>query len=244
MGQLKRLVADLPQRNEPTLYAYTYSDTASFEEEIDEWFSYGSAEARRLDRGKIQFGTRWKSFTQKSWKEEAWERKKEFVKREVEGLEGRKGEQARRKSVSRLMHIVLGVWDETAGNGKPLSLVTDHDEHEREGEPQVRSQATKSHLESMKDGVKLITEVGGVRRIYDAMRTILDGARDDEYREAREAQAIIPDEIDNIMTVMYVVVEVARCYPEQFTATKDAIGMFSLPTHFRCSTNFCSLTAT
>lgn len=241
--QLKRLVADFPQRNEPTIYAYTYSDTATFEEEIDQWFAYGSAETNRLNRGKIQFGTRWKSFSQKNWNEESWERKREFVKGEVEGLEGRKGEQARRKSVLRLMHILLGVWDETAGLGRPLSLVTDHDEHAREGDPQIRSQATKSQLEAMKDGVKLITEVAGVKGVFDALRTILDGVREDDYREAREAQATIPDEIDNIMTVMYVIVEVTRCYPEQYTATKEALGMCSLFSP-RCEANSQSLLTT
>lgn len=229
LQQLQRIVADFPTRNEPTTYAYTYGDTATFEEEIDEWFAYGAAENNRVKRCAVQFGTRWKTFSQKAWSEESWERKKEFVKREVDGLESKKSEQARRKSLCRLMHILLGVWDETAGIGKPLSLVTDHEECEREGEPQIRSQATKSQLDGMKEGVQLLTEVGGVKAVFNALKTIFESVRDEEYREAREAQAqqgvgAIPDESDNIMTVMYVIIEVTRAYPSQFTATKEALS--------------------
>lgn len=234
LQQLQRIVADFPARNEPTIYAYTYGDTAPFEEEIDEWFSYGAAENNRVKRCGVQFGTRWKTFSQKTWSEESWERKMEFVKREVDGLESKKSEQARRKSLCRLMHILLGVWDETAGLGKPLSLVVDHEEHEREGVPQIRSQATKSQLEAMKEGVKLITEVDGVKAVYNALKTIFDSVRDEEYREPREAQVqqgvgAIPDEIDNIMTVMYMIIEVTRCYPSEFTATKSALGKLPFP---------------
>ncbi len=224
--QLKRIVAELP-KNEPMSYAYEYADTGSFEEEIDEWFSYGTTENNRISRAKIQFGTRWRSFSQKTWTEEPWGRKKEFVKREVEGLAGKKGDNARRKAVARLMHVALGVWEESAGIGKSLSLTIDHEQNKRDGEPQVRSQATKCQIDAMKDGVRLVAETGGVRAVFDTMRKIV-GVRDDEYGEARDASGqgntgVMTDEIDNIMTVMYVLVEVTRNWPEEFKATKDDI---------------------
>ncbi len=64
--QLKRIVTDFPKAD-PTSYAFTYADTATFEEEVDEWFSYNEAEYRRLNRARATFERRWKKFIGKSW---------------------------------------------------------------------------------------------------------------------------------------------------------------------------------
>lgn len=170
--QLKRIVSEFP-RVEPTSYAFVYEDTASFEEEIDEWFAYGNVETLRVNRARVCWGGRWKQTSKKLWSEEDRSVKKEFVRRECEGLKGEAG--GRRKSLQRLMHVLLGVWDESAGTAKPLAHVVNSIWDE--GEPQVRSQATKSQIDAMKEGVALVTECGGVSAAYDAMRVILDGVR-------------------------------------------------------------------
>jgi hypothetical protein len=172
--QLKRLVSEFP-RAEPTSYAFTYADTATFEEEIDEWFAYGSAENMRVSRARVSFGARWKQFSGRLWGEETRETRRDFVRRECEGLRGESG--AKRKALMRVMHILLGVWDESAGVGKKLSHVLDCEGKWEEGEPQVRSQATRSQVDAMKEGVQLVTECGGIPALYDTMRAILDGVR-------------------------------------------------------------------
>lgn len=171
--QLKRIVSDFP-RVEPTSYAFTYADTASFEEEIDEWFGYGNTESLRVNRARVCWGGRWKQSSKKLWMEEERSVKSEFVRRECEGLKGEAG--GRRKSLQRIMHILLGVWDESAGTAKPLAHAS-RDVGPGEEEPQIRSQATKSQIDAMKDGVALVTECGGVAAAFQAMVTILDGVR-------------------------------------------------------------------
>ena len=169
--QLKRIVSDFP-RVEPTSYAFTYADMASFEEEIDEWFGYGNTESLRVNRARVCWGGRWKQTSKKLWMEEERSVNREFVRRECEGLKGEAG--GRRKSLQRIMHILLGVWDESAGTAKPLA----HASRDTGGEePQIRSQATKSQIDAMKDGVALVTECGGVPAAFHAMATILDGVR-------------------------------------------------------------------
>lgn len=222
--QLKRIVADFPKA-EPINYAYTYKETGSFEEEIDEWFCYGSSEQNRLNRARIQFGTRWRGFSQKSWTEESREKKVDFVKRELASLATKKTEGAKRKALMRMMHVALGVWDESAGLGKTLSLVADHEENNREGQPQTRSQATKTHVDSIKEGVQIITQSGGISVIYEAMRFALDAIKDDSYKGERDAQAAqgVSDEIENYLTTMYMLVEVARNWPDEMQTTKEKI---------------------
>lgn len=159
---------------EPTSYAFTYADTASFEEEIDEWFGYGNTESLRVNRARVCWGGRWKQSSKKLWMEEERSVKIEFVRRECEGLKGDAG--GRRKSLQRIMHILLGVWDESAGTAKPLAHAS-RAVGVGEEEPQIRSQATKSQIDAMKDGVALATECGGVAAAFQAMAAILDGVR-------------------------------------------------------------------
>ncbi|OBT56190.1 hypothetical protein VE04_04063 [Pseudogymnoascus sp. 24MN13] len=222
--QLKRIVSDFP-RVEPTSYAFTYADTASFEEEIDEWFGYANTESLRVNRARVCWGGRWKQSSKKLWMEEERSVKSEFVRKECEGLKGEAG--GRRKSLQRIMHILLGVWDESAGTAKPLAHAS-RDMGVGEEEPQIRSQATKSQVDAMKDGVALVTECGGVAAAFQAMAAILDGVRNEEYRELRESQMLqgigqLPDEIDNSMTVMYILIHVTLTWPKEFSATKEAL---------------------
>jgi hypothetical protein len=37
----------------------------------------------------------------------------------------------------------------------------------------------------------------------------------------------LPDEIDNSMTVMYILIHVTLTWPEEFSATKEALGMYN-----------------
>jgi len=128
-----------------------------------------------VSRARVCFGARWKQFSGRLWGEETREARREFIRRECEGLRGESG--ASRKALMRVMHVLLGGWDESAGVGKGLSHVLDWEGKGEEGEPQVRSQATRSQVDAMKEGVQLVTECGGIPVLYDTMRTILDGVR-------------------------------------------------------------------
>src|SRR4051794_24860076 len=111
--QLRRIVTEFP-KTDPTSYAFEYTDTATYEEEVDEWFSYNEAEYKRLRRAKDIFERRWMKFSQKTWLEAEGGERQRFVQEEANGLlatDLRK----RCKSLQTILHIVLGVWHETAG---------------------------------------------------------------------------------------------------------------------------------
>jgi hypothetical protein len=161
--QLKRIVTEFP-RVEPIAYAFTYDDTASYEEEVDEWFSYNELEFARLQAAKSTFGKRWSKFETSGWFLVDHSTRRSFVEAEVAGLQVT-DLQRRCKSLQTLLHIVLGVWEESAG------IKDDAEISSTSGlESVARTAATKSQVEAMKDGVLLITECGGVGPIFEALR--------------------------------------------------------------------------
>jgi hypothetical protein len=164
--QLRRIVTEFP-RTEVQAYAFTYADTATYEEEIDEWFSYNEAEFLRLRRAKNTFERRWKKFHDKSWMNCDLEMRKTFIKREISDL--RNPDIHRRcKSLQTILHVVLGVWHKSAGiKGSPGDL-------NRDGEEKSNTTAAKSQLEAIKSGVLLITEWGGVAEVFEVLRNALD----------------------------------------------------------------------
>jgi hypothetical protein len=161
--QLRRIVTEFP-KIDPTSYAFTYADTASFEEEVDEWFSYNEAEYKRLHRAKDTFERRWKKFAGKPWletKENEFEKCEKFVEREVNGL--RATDLRRRcKSLQTILHVILGVWDETAG----LKI---EDEELTKGE-KWKTKATPLQLEHMKANILLVSQAGGIPLLFEVMQ--------------------------------------------------------------------------
>ena len=153
--QLRRIVTDFP-KIDPTSYAFTYADTASFEEEVDEWFSYDDAEFKRLYRAKDTFQRRWNKFADKPWLEVGREERDRFVKREINDLHT-SDLRRRCKSLQTILHIIMGVWDETAG-------VRSDDE------VQNKTRAAQMQLDHMKDGILLIAEAEGIPLLYDVLR--------------------------------------------------------------------------
>ena len=156
--QLRRIVTEFP-KIDPTSYAFTYADTASFEEEVDEWFSYNEAEYRRLHRARDTFERRWKKFAGKSWLEAELEQRNKFVESEVNGLHAT-DLRRRCKSLQTILHIILGVWDETAGVKVPEAKVE---------VPNPKTKATPFQLEHMKLGIALVTSANGMKVGYEVM---------------------------------------------------------------------------
>lgn len=158
--QLRRIVNEFPQV-EPTAYAFNYTDTTSFEEEVDEWFSYHDAEFARLQRAKDTFHRRWKKVSEKSWIDTPAAQKR-FIQREITGLHAT-DIRRRCKSLQTILHLLLGVWDETAG-------VTDiYDEGEK-----PKTTATRGQLDRINTGILLATECGGVSAIFEVLKRALD----------------------------------------------------------------------
>jgi len=241
--QLRRIVNEFPKA-EALTYAFEYKDTATFEEEINEWFSYNPAEFKRLIRAKDTFQRRWKKGSKQSWLDAKQTEQQEFVRAEVNELHS---EQLRRrcKGLQSLLHIVLGVWDETAGlrvdtfesKGKEASRDEEVDNSTFNGDLQEsvdRLKATEPQCEHIRLGIELFSAAGGIPLLFQVMQDAfkrlwyvtcqpdfsmskLTTHRDDEFRETQLAQEDIPyiqDELDNVTTIMYLIIEVVRKYPD------------------------------
>ena len=174
--QLRRIVTEFP-KVEPTSYAFTYSDTATFEEEVDEWFSYNEAEFKRLLRAKDTFERRWKKFDEGPWLAASLEERQEFAKLEAKGLSS-PILRTRCKSLQTILHIILGVWDETAGleAGEPkheeeIEETGESGEPNGEAEePKPKTKASNSQLEHMKAGIQLLAQAGGISLLFEVMQ--------------------------------------------------------------------------
>lgn len=177
--QLRRIVTEFP-KSDPTSYAFMYSDTATFEEEVDEWFFYNEAEFKRLHRAKDTFERRWKKFAGKPWLETDKEQQERFVQQEIKDL--RDADLRRRcKGLQSILHIILGVWHETAGmtpteeapkdNEKELSHESSNEANgSAKPETKPKTKATETQLEYMKEGILLIAEAEGIAFLYQVMQ--------------------------------------------------------------------------
>jgi len=157
--QLRRIITEFP-RIDPISYTFQYTDTAPFEEEVDEWFSYNQAEFRRLLRARDTFERRWRKFAGKTWLEVDLEERERFIRKEIHGLHAT-DLRRRCKSLQTVLHIILGVWDETAGKV------------DKELEPKGKTRATDGQLEHMKFGLLLVARCGGISVIYEIVQNAL-----------------------------------------------------------------------
>lgn len=210
--QLRRIVTEFP-KVDPTAYAFTYADAASFEEELDEWFSYNDAEYKRLQRARDTFERRWRKFSNIPWLES--QDRQKFVEREVNGLHAT-DLRRRCKSLQTVLHIILGVWDETAGV-------------KSEETPKPKTKATPKHLENMKAGIAVVANAGGIALIFQVLQNAFKMLWDDEFRETKMLDEDIPhiqDELDNVTTVVYVIVEGIRNDPVGLASAREQICRF------------------
>ena len=213
--QLRRIVTEFP-KTDPTSYAFTYADTATFEEELDEWFSYNEAEFKRLHRAKETFNRRSKKFAGKAWLDVSPQEQEKFLAKEIAGLHAT-DLRRRCKSLQTILHVVLGVWDETAG------LRTTDEEPE---EAMNKTRATKSQVEHIKSGVQLLVNAGGISLLYHIMQNAFGRLCDDELRDPlllEEEMPFIQDELDNVTTILYLVIEVVRTNAETLQSVRTTL---------------------
>ena len=122
LQQLKRLVTDLP-KHQPTAYAYEYSETRSFPEEIEEWFSYTEDDRSMLNDAKQTFDDKWtrsrakppeRSDTLLGWTDVEPRERESFVMEALDALDS-SDYSTRLEGLECVSYICLGAWGETAG---------------------------------------------------------------------------------------------------------------------------------
>ena len=179
LQQLRRLVTDLPKL-EPTAYAYDYSETRSFPEELEEWFSYTEEERYTLLRSKQTFEEKWEQSQAErpassdhamGWMDAESEDRESFVEGAVKALEN--PEIATRvKSLECLSYIALGIWGDTAGaneQNEDFDLAP-------EDVKWTASQGTKTkvQLKWIANGVNLLCACGALRKLIEVLKNLSD----------------------------------------------------------------------
>ncbi|KAK4690707.1 hypothetical protein P7C71_g6148, partial [Lecanoromycetidae sp. Uapishka_2] len=172
--QLKKLVTDLPKL-EPTAYAYDYSETRSFPEEIEEWFTYTEEERYMLLRSKQTFEDKWgqaqaerpdASDKALEWTDVEPEDRESFIIGAIKALESTEIS-SRVKSLECISYVALGVWADTAGvhtEETNVELLPDDVKW-------LNSQSTKAKLQLkwMVDGTRMLCRHGAVRTLLDTL---------------------------------------------------------------------------
>ena len=235
LAQLKRLVSDLPKL-EAAAYAYTYEDTRSFPEELEEWFQYTAEDNDALFRGKEAFEDRWQHgvAARKVWSEATPLERASFFTNLLHDMPNQYILQLA-KDLDAVTYVTLGAWYENAGLEE--NTTTDTASHESREDRYRRSSV---QIRWIRNAVDNLVETGTIPKLYDSLRQICeneklaflyfsdfnceDGGTDTMFSRMPENRGIAPtmDELkksieqaryqglDNILTILYVVVECGR----------------------------------
>lgn len=176
LAQLRRIV-DLPKLD-TTAYAYTYEDTRSFPEELDEWFQYTEEDDEMILRGKDVFDGEWERFQGdknmslrrgKGWLESTAADHEHFIESQLAGLNDRDG-LTRNTHLECITYLALGAWDESAG------LAYSQAEMNEETQASVNEKYCKTSMQThwIQDFAQILARLNGLQKIYDCIRKICD----------------------------------------------------------------------
>ena len=172
LAQLKRLVSDLP-KFEAAAYAYTYEDTRSLPEELEEWFQYTDEDANLLFRGKEAFEDKWYHDVRdtKAWSEATGLERASFLKELLHEIPNQYMVE-RARNIDALVYVILGVWYENAGlEENQTSNVIQYESFDD------RYQRSGAQIRCIRDAVDKLTEIGTIPELFDLLRRICDNEK-------------------------------------------------------------------
>ncbi|KAF2180216.1 protein required for hyphal anastomosis [Zopfia rhizophila CBS 207.26] len=222
--QLQRLVNELP-KVEPTPYSFVYEDASSFEEELEEWFSYSVEEQAMILKAESSFAQEWGTYHgldngsayeegMIDWVKASSEQHKELVESLVAGVK-ETDPPTRLKKLEALLYILLGCWHETAG----APTADENDDAESRPGSSGRTGLLASNYEKsalqvqwVRKNTQLLLSCDGLEPIVDTMRksclrTCGVEVKGDAPRDSKEAER---REVWCAITAVYVILEVAR----------------------------------
>ncbi|KAJ2902995.1 hypothetical protein MKZ38_010579 [Zalerion maritima] len=215
LAQLRRIVTEFPRGPiDPIAYDFVYTDHGPHEDEIDEWFVYQFWQWVRLNAAQGAFEWSWDHEFQagKAWDDADAETRENFLHLALEGFKSPEPT-ARRGHMGKVMYLVLGRWGDTAG-GTPLGSSS---------KKKKQTAVTASQLEAMKGGVTVLAQAGGVEITWECLRKAFEPFWNDDASQLQpgglqESQ----DELLNLMTIMYMVIQEVLCDREgmEFVANK------------------------
>ena len=178
LAQLKDIVKDLPKL-EPVAYAYTYEDTRSLPEELEEWFQYTEEDRDMLSRAEETFEEKISAFdferppaastSTYPWLELPVECRDMFVTRQLADL-ALLSPPTIAENLEAVAYIALGVWKETAWLKDEVPA---EDEHGYEP-PNDKYRKTDGQLKWIVNAAEMLCRLGTVPLLYDIMRHIYD----------------------------------------------------------------------
>lgn len=220
LQQLRKLVDNLP-RVEPTAYSFNYQDASSFDDELEEWFSYSVEEQAMLLKTYTTFSQEWSTYNDGTyeagsidWDKMARVQQKEFIQSLLDTIK-QTDPVTRLKKLEALVYIVLGCWYESAGL-LATSAEGDHFSQKSAStdDPHPPSLYERSGLqiEMIRKNVPLLVECGGLQIMVDAMRSacLRTCGVDVDPNAPRDSKEAERREVWCAMTAVYVVLEVAR----------------------------------
>ncbi|KAH6611103.1 required for hyphal anastomosis ham-2 [Trichoderma cornu-damae] len=205
--QLRRIVATV-NAAEPAAYDFVYSDMGPHAEEIDEWFVYQFWQWVRLNAAQKAFEWHWnhESGGKHGWDDADHDARARFIRAAIAGV--RSGDAApRATSIGKIMYLVLGRWGDTA-----MPHATDE---------ASRSIASIPQLQAIKAGVACLTSLEGLSVIWQALRNVFEihWSGDIQQGSVQDAQ----DELINLLTIMYIVVQETLNDPEDMASTQGKL---------------------
>ncbi|KAL6822283.1 hypothetical protein V8C40DRAFT_249062 [Trichoderma camerunense] len=202
--QLRRIVATV-NATEPAAYDFVYSDMAPHAEEIDEWFVYQFWQWVRLNAAQKAFEWHWKheSGGKHGWDDADHDTRARFIQGAIAGVQSNDAA-LRANSIGKIMYLVLGRWGDTA-----MPHATDETS---------RSIASIPQLQAIKAGVTCLTSLGGLSVVWEALRNVFEIHWTGEIQQASAQDA--QDELMNLLTIMYIVVQETLNDPEDMASTE------------------------
>lgn len=222
IAHLQSLARGLPEAD-ATPYAFTYDDASSFEEEVEEWFSYAVEEQAMLLKAQASFALQWSAFNGQNdtsyeegsldWNRAEKAQHKEFIQHLLEGVK-LPDHVLRLKKLEALVYVLLGCWHETAGlpaESADGDLASGRNSRARHARPAAYEQSGRQ-MSLIRQNMQLLFECNGLQIVVDVLRSTLTRTCGVDIalnvpRDSRDAER---REIWCAMTVVYLMLEVAR----------------------------------
>ena len=176
ISQLRNIATSLPKL-EPKAYAYSYSETRTFPEEIEEWFQYTEEDRGLWKASKEAFHHALKSFqpdehlaeSEPQWSALSENYKENFVSHLVEMLAKTQIE-LRNRALLSLVYIALGAWLELDDQDESIGSEEDPDF----APPNDKYRKNFVQLRSMKESAELLASMRVVSTLCDLVRKLCD----------------------------------------------------------------------
>lgn len=220
LGQLKMLLQEMP-KSEPTSYAFEYSDSSSFEEELEELFDYTMEERQQLVKAQEAFSRRWSVFKSQGgskmvsyeagdidWQNDEAALKMAFLHELRRDLLG-EDSAAKFEALSCAVYLALGCWVESAVGVRDEDVGQDNiDENDPYG-------FAETQLSAIDENVQMLSEEVGVETFYTILQRAYDAEEDDNpdppsTNGQSPSDRRHPHERWTCFVILYLLVDLAR----------------------------------